>query len=71
MAEAVAAERLQSFVQRIERLEEEKAALAAEGRTVRIHETAAVDREGDVCAVAVCHVYMRRLRGKDVEVSGF
>lgn len=34
MAEAVAAERLQSFVARIERLEEEKAALAADVREV-------------------------------------
>ncbi len=34
MAEAVAAERLQSFVARIERLEEEKAALAADAREV-------------------------------------
>ena len=34
MAEAVAAERLRGFVQRIERLEEEKAALAADIREV-------------------------------------
>lgn len=34
MAEAVAAERLQSFVARIERLEEERAALGADVREV-------------------------------------
>lgn len=52
-------------------VEEARAALDRDGRVVRVHESEAVDTAGDVCAAARCHVYLRRLRHGQKEVSGF
>ena len=62
-AEAVAADRLRAFVQRIERLEEEKAALAADIREVY------AESKGDGFDTKVLRQVIRRRKQDKAEVQ--